>query len=505
MTPIGEYLPLAAKAVPTKEALLSQNRRYSYAALSASADGCSAWLMKNGLVKGDRVIIYLENSAEAVVCIFGVLRAGGCIVVVNPTTPMERVQYLTENCTAKFIIAPSAKASAIESAAISWKLQPEIVAVGDPVEGFVSYNDMIETPAVSSYPTIEPEDIAAIIYTSGSTGKPKGVTLMHKNIDIVVETVIDYLENNKDDVILNVLQLSFGYGLLQLLATFRTGARLVLEKGVAYPYDLIKKFTQERVTGFAGAPTIWAIILSLKGLENEDFSSLRYITNAAAAMPMPFIPQLQKIFTTTKIFLMHGLTECLRTTYLPPEEINTRTQSVGTGMKNVELWLEDEEGNKVADGSPGELVIRGPNIMRGYWNDPVATSQRLRFSKVVNETVLYAGDLFRQDEEGYFYFVARMDDVIKSRGEKVSPVEVEDVIYLLEAVHECRVIGAPDPLLGQAVKAEIVLKPGATLTEREVKAYCQQHLEDYKVPKIVAFVESLPKTAGGKIKRASKD
>jgi acyl-coenzyme A synthetase/AMP-(fatty) acid ligase len=170
-------------------------------------------------------------------------------------------------------------------------------------------------------------------------------------------------------------------------------------------------------------------------------------------------------------------------------------------MKNVKMWLEDEEGNLVTDGSPGELVIYGQNIMRGYWNDPVATSQRLRFSKVVNDRALYAGDLFRQDEEGFFYFVARMDDVIKSRGEKVSPIEVEDVIYLLDPVHEVRVIGAPDPIVGQAVKAEIVLKEGRTLTEREVKAYCQQHLEDYKVPKIVAFVASLPKTAGGKIKR----
>ena len=505
MISIGEYLPLASAAAPQKVALTTRAGGLTYASLARSADGLSTWLLANGLVKGDRVAIFLENSAEAVIAVFGVLRAGGCIVVINSTTPLERVQYIMTNCSARCLIAPVAKADTLTSASRTWTTVPEILSVGGDFGGTTSFEEALRTKRSEPFPTIEPDDLAAVIYTSGSTGRPKGVTLTHRNIDVVVESVAEYLENSADDVILCVLQLAFSYGLLQLLVTFRTTARLVLEKGIGYPYDVIKLITTERVTGFAGAPTIWAILLHLKGLENEDFSSLRYITNAAAAMPAPFIPQLRRMFPCTKIFLMHGLTECMRTTYLPPEEIDRRSTSVGRGMRNVELWLEDENGDKVTDGRPGELVIRGPNVMRGYWNDPVATAERLRKSKHAPEPVLYAGDLFRMDEEGYFYFVARMDDVIKSRGEKVSPVEVEDVLYTIPEVLETRVIAVPDEILGQAVRAEIVLKEGYTLDERWVKGYCQQHLEDFKVPKYVAFVQSLPKTAGGKIRRATKD
>jgi amino acid adenylation domain-containing protein len=473
----------------------------TYAALSESADSLSSWLLAKGLNKGDRVVVYLENSVETVISIFGILGAGGCMVVLNPTTPTEGVQYVFENCDARFLISQAGKVNVLQQTVKNWKLTPQFISVGISNAESFTFDEVTRFPKVSTFPRIADDDLAAIIYTSGSTGKPKGVTLSHGNINIVVESVIQYLENTSKDIILCVLQLSFGYGLLQLFATFKTQARLILEKGIAYPYEIIKLITKERVTGFAGAPTMYAILLQLKDLEKEDFSSLRYITNAAAALPASFIPRLRKVFPSTKIFLMHGLTECLRTTYLPPDEVEVRPTSVGKGMPNVELWIEDEEGNKIEDGRPGELVVRGSNIMRGYWNDPEATAQRLRKSKYAPEKVLYTGDLFRKDEKGYFYFVARMDDVIKCRGEKVSPVEVEDVIYTLDEVFEARVIAVSDEILGQAVKAEIVLKDGKSLTEREVKAHCQQHLQDFKIPRFVEFVTSLPKTVGGKIQR----
>ena len=473
----------------------------TYAALSAAADSLSSWLLAKGLSKGERVVVYLENSVEVVISIFGVLGAGGCVVILNHTTPLEGVQYVVENCSARFLITLSEKAKACYPSLHQWKCTPRFISVGNPTDQSVPFDEVTQFKKASSFPEITGDDLAAIIYTSGSTGKPKGVILTHRNIDIVVQSVVQYLENNSKDIILCVLQLSFGYGLLQLLATFKTQAQLILEKGVAYPYDIIKLITEKRVTGFAGAPTMYAILLQLKDLEKEDFSALRFITNAAAALPVSFIPRLRKVFPTTKIYLMHGLTECLRTTYLPPDEVERRPTSVGRGMPNVELWIEDEDGNKIEDGRPGELVARGPNIMRGYWNDPEATEQRLRKSKYAPEKVLYTGDLFRKDKEGYFYFVARMDDVIKCRGEKVSPIEVEDVIYTLEEVLETRVIAVPDEILGQAVKAEIVLKDGKSLTERKVKAHCQQHLQDFKIPKFVDFVTSLPKTSGGKIRR----
>jgi len=217
-----------------------------------------------------------------------------------------------------------------------------------------------------------------------------------------------------------------------------------------------------------------------------------------------FIPRLRKLFPNTKIFLMHGATECLRTTYLPPDEIESRPTSVGYGMPNVELWVEDSEGRRLPPGEIGEMVVRGSNVMVGYWNDPEGTARALKPGRYPWEKVFRTKDLFSMDDSGYFYFVARSDELIKSRGEKVSPIEVEDALYGLDAVHETRVIGVPDDVYGQAIKAEIVLKEGRTLTVQEVKAHCRKHLEDFKVPQIVEFVAELPKTAGGKIKRSQE-
>jgi len=298
--------------------------------------------------------------------------------------------------------------------------------------------------------------------------------------------------------------MSSSYGLLQVLVPFRTGGRVIMERGIGYPYEIIKRIKEEKVTGFAGAPTVFAIILKLEGLKPEDFSFLRYVTNAAAAMPAMFIPRLRKLFPNTKIFLMHGATECLRTTYLPPDEIESRPTSVGYGMPNVELWVEDSEGRRLPPGEIGEMVVRGSNVMVGYWNDPEGTARALKPGRYPWEKVFRTKDLFSMDDSGYFYFVARSDELIKSRGEKVSPIEVEDALYGLDAVHETRVIGVPDDVYGQAIKAEIVLKEGRTLTVQEVKAHCRKHLEDFKVPQIVEFVAELPKTAGGKIKRSQE-
>jgi len=377
-----------------------------------------------------------------------------------------------------------------------------VTGLTDADERRASFEQASETELPVMPRKIIDADLAAIIYTSGSTGKPKGVTHLHRTIDVVVDAVAEYLEHTPDDVILGVLPLSSSYGLLQVFVTFRTGGRIVLERGFGYPYEIIQRMKEEGVTGFAGAPTVYAIILRLEGLENEDFSRLRYITNAAAAMPPAFIPQLRKIFPSTKIFLMHGLTECLRTTFLPPEEIDAKPTSVGSGMRNVELWLEDAAGNRVPPGHVGEMMVRGSNIMQGYWNDPEGTANVLRPGRYAWERILRTRDLFTTDEDGYFHFVAREDELIKSRGEKVSPVEVEDVLYRLDAVHETRVIGVPDAVLGQAIRAEIVLKENRTLSVQEVKSHCRKNMEDFKVPQHIEFVASLPKTQGGKIKRS---
>jgi len=273
----------------------------------------------------------------------------------------------------------------------------------------------------------------------------------------------------------------------------------ILEKGFGYPYQVVRKFHD--TCKFAGSPTIWAMILQLTGLTPKDFETVRYITNAAAAMPEPFVPRLAGLFSNARIFLMHGLTECLRTAYLPPGEALSNPASIGQAMKNVELWIEDDDGTRLGTGETGELIVRSSTIMAGYWNDPAGTNRMLFPGRFPWEKVLHTGDLFRMDERGYFYFVARKDDVIKSRGEKVSPVEVEAVIYGLSEVAECRIVGVPDNILGSKIKAEIVLRQGRSLDAARVKAHCTEHLEPYKVPHDVEFVQSLPKTEGGKIIR----
>jgi acyl-coenzyme A synthetase/AMP-(fatty) acid ligase len=301
-----------------------------------------------------------------------------------------------------------------------------------------------------------------------------------------------------------------------MLATFRTGATLVLEKGYGYPYEIIKVISQHRVTGFAGSPTVWSLLLNLPtlaavadaGAADPDSSpgvpglaSLRYITNAAAGLPAAFIPRLRAVIPKARIYLMHGQTECIRTTFLPPAEITRKPTSVGKGMRNVELWIEDDDGKRLGPGEIGEMVVRGSVLMAGYWNDPEGTSRVLFPGDYPWERVLHTNDLFRMDEEGYFHFVSRNDEIIKSRGEKVSPFEVEGVIYRMEEVAECRVVGVPDPILGHAIRAEIVLKPGKTCDDRALKSHCAKFLEPYKIPTQIVRVDQIPKTVGGKIRR----
>jgi acyl-CoA synthetase (AMP-forming)/AMP-acid ligase II len=501
---LHEYLTRSARLTPDKVALVCGQVRSTYGELAAAAGSFAGFLVEQGLRKGDRVAVYIDSSPETVIAIFGVLQAGGCLVVINPATQAERLGYILENCNAMSLVCGVEKRAQVQQAVASCSVRPITIwtGAGEKGEEGVGFSRIRTEARPSPDVRLIDNDLAAIIYTSGSTGKPKGVTLLHRNLNTAVECIAEYLENNAEDVILGVLPLSSSYGLLQVLVTFWTGGRVVLEKGFGYPYEIIKRMKEEKVTGLAGAPTIWAIILRLEGLEKEDFSSLRYITNAAAAMPASFVPRLRKVFPTTKIFLMHGLTECLRTTFLPPDELETRATSVGRGMRNIELWIEDADGQRLGPGHVGEMIVRGSTLMAGYWNDPEGTAKALIPGPLPWEKVLRTRDLFRMDEDGYFHFVARSDELIKSRGEKVSPIEVEDVIYTIDAVNEVRVIGVPDPILGQAIRAEIVLKEGRILTAQEVKAHCRRFLEDFKVPQAVEFVSSLPKTQGGKIKRS---
>jgi long-chain acyl-CoA synthetase len=274
----------------------------------------------------------------------------------------------------------------------------------------------------------------------------------------------------------------------------------VLEESFAFPAVVLQKLAQERVTGFAGVPTIYSMLLGMD-LRGLDLSALRYLTNAAAGLPVEHVKRLRQTFPRVELYLMHGLTEVARTMYLPPDQTDRRPAASGIPIPGTELWIEDEDGSRLGPGKTGELVVRGRNVMRGYWLDPEMTAQRFRPGPLPGERVCYSGDLFRTDEEGYYYFVSRKDDIIKSRGEKIAPREVENVLYAIPGVREAAVIGSPDPVMGQVVKAFIVA-PKTGLTEAAVISHCKERLEEIMVPRQVEFRDELPKTDSGKIRKA---
>ncbi len=500
---VQEFLEASAQRLPDKEALVCGGRRLTYAQIDRQANRLANALRAGGVKRGDRVVLYLPNSVELVVGIFGALKAGGVFVVVNPGVGRDKLAYIVSNCRATALISWSARAEAVASlAGRGSSLQITILSQPDshdPLpEGVLSLEALLAgSPETRPTPVNIDLDLACLIYTSGSTGDPKGVMSDHSNVVFAVRSITSYLENTEDDVVIDVLPLSFDYGLYQLLMVFAFGGRLVLEQGFAYPAAILSRVADERVTGFPGVPTLYSMLLSMD-LAHFDLSSLRYMTNTAAALPTDHITRLRDKFPAVRLYSMYGLTETKRTLYLPPAELTRRPDSVGIPIPGTEVWLEGESGRRVPPGETGELVVRGRHVMRGYWGDPAATAERFRPGPVPGERVCYTGDLFRMDDEGFLYFVARKDDIIKSRGEKVSPREIENVLYKLPGVQAAAVIGVPHPVLGQAVKAFIV-QNGAGLTEADVIRHCRAQLEDFMVPRSVEFCDSLPMTTSGKI------
>jgi long-chain acyl-CoA synthetase len=507
---VQEFLEQSAQRRPEKTALICGERRATYAAVEAQANHLAHGLTALGVQRGDRVAIWLENSIAAAVAIFGVLKAGAVFMVVHPTTKPDKLAFILANSRARVLVtAIEKRASLAERLGGMGHLQAVVAEGAVPEDGpavgprWVSMSDLLAAHSTQEGPPqVERVDVdlASLVYTSGSTGSPKGVMLTHLNIVTAANSIINYLHNTSDDVILNILPLSSVYGLGHLLMGLKIGGTVVLERSFAYPHVVLKRMAEEGVTGFGLVPMVAAMLLNLD-LKKYDLSRLRYITNASAPMPTEHLLKLQKVLPQVRIYSMYGQTECLRVTYLEPEEIERRPASVGRGMPNQELYLVDEAGNRVGPGEIGELVVRGSHVMKGYWELPEETARALRPGPLPNESVLYAGDLFRMDEEGYLYFVSRKDDIIKSRGEKVSPKEIEDVLHALEGVEEVAVIGVPDAVLGQAIKAIIVARKGAVLTQEAVLRCCADHLEDFMMPKFVEFRDALPKTDVGKIKK----
>ena len=504
---VNDFLEQSAARTPDKVALICGKRRLTYAEIDAKANQLANALRDRGVKQGDRVVLYLPNTVELVVGIFGVLKAGGVFVIVNATTKRDKLLYMVKNCRATALVARARQVAiadqVIENApALKFIVLTErgaAEAAQERASAFDLKSLQAEYPATRPPRLCIDQDLACLVYTSGSTGEPKGVMSAHSNVVFAASSVISYLENTADDIVINILPLAFDYGLYQLLMVFKFGGTLVLERSFAYPAQILKLMQAERVTGLPGVPTVYAILLQID-LSKYDLSHLRYLTNTAAALPPSHIQQIQEKFSWATLYSMYGLTETKRTLYLPPEQLDVRPGSVGIAIPGTEVWIEDELGNRLGPNQVGELVIRGGHVMRGYWEAPEATARRYRPGPIPGEQVCYSDDLFRMDEQGYFYFVGRQDDIIKSRGEKVAPKEVENTLYSLPGVTQAAVIGVPDPLLGEAIKAFIVSKKD-DLGEKDVLRHCRAHLEDFMVPRIVEFVDALPKTDSGKIKK----
>jgi long-chain acyl-CoA synthetase len=487
---LGHDLRAAASEHPGKDALVVGERALSYAELDRAADAVGTALQEHGVRRGDRVALVLPNGAAAAIAIYGALRAGAAFSPLNPTTKQDKLAYVLANSGAKVVLCDGERADVVAAAAA----EVGKVEVLEDVEALAS------GPASPPAPPID-LDLAGLIYTSGSTGDPKGVTLTHRNMTFAADSIIEYLEMGLEDRVLCVLPLSFDYGLFQLLMSVRAGATLVLEPGFAFPGRVVQLLEQHRITGLPGVPTVFQVLVSLHGLAERELPDLRFLTNTGAALAAESIEAIRHTFPGARLYSMYGLTECKRVSYLPPEQLDVRPTSVGIPIPGTEAWIEDDAGNRLGPGEVGELIVRGAHVMQGYWGDREATLERLRPGRWPWERVLATGDLFRADDEGYLYFVGRRDDIIKSRGEKVAPREVEDVLHRSPDVGEAAVIGVPDRLLGQAIVAHVAPKPGHELEPEGLKGYCVQRLEDFKVPQHVVVHEQLPRTSNGKIDR----
>lgn len=501
---LHETLLAATASNAQKTAIIADGVPYTYRELRRAARRLAFAFQERGLRRGDRVAIYLENGWPCVVAIYATLMAGGAFVVVNPQTRTEKLGYILEDSEAAIVVMDGDLLTG-EPPPAALESGRHLIYLGSPPGGWpegATLDDLLAraTPAPAD-PGVISIDLAALIYTSGSTGQPKGVMMTHQSMLFATRSIAQYLRLGAADRILNVLPLAFDYGLYQLLISIHLRATLVLERSFAYPVQIVGRAQEFQVTVFPGVPTIFATLRSLRMRQTLTIPSVRRVTNTAAALTAEAVAACRELFPNALIFSMYGLTECKRVSYLEPEELERRPASVGKAIPGTEVFLLSPEGEPVPPGETGILHVRGPHIMLGYWKEPELSARMLRPGRYPGERILCTQDYFRQDDEGFLYFVGRSDDIIKTRGEKVSPIEVEAVLHAIPGVREAAVVGAPDEILGQAVHAYLALEEGCTLTAQEVKQHCRARLEAFMVPQEIFFLAELPRTATAKVRK----
>jgi acyl-CoA ligase (AMP-forming) (exosortase A-associated) len=505
-------LPLhIAGKTPHQGALAHQRARLDYGALATQVLDCASGLLRLGLGRSERVAVYLEKRPETVIALFGAAAAGGVFVPVNPLLKPDQVAYILRDCNVRILVTSVERLGLLASVLNECHDLQAVIVVGgkaEPVGGLdiVAWGEALSGSSRARPHRVIDTDMAAILYTSGSTGKPKGVVLSHRNMVAGARSVAQYLENHEGDRILSALPLSFDAGFSQLTTAFHVGASVTLINYLL-PRDIITAVERERITGLTAVPPLWIQLAQIEWPEAAR-NSLRYIANTGGGMPKATLDALRAALPKTLAFLMYGLTESFRSTYLPPSELDRRPDSIGKAIPNAEVLVVREDGTPCAPGEPGELVHRGALVSLGYWNDPEKTAERFKPAPgqpeglVMPEIAVWSGDTVRADEDGFLYFISRRDEMIKTSGYRVSPTEVEEVIYATGLVGEAAALGIPHPVLGQAIVVVATGRDGVRLDTEELLAQCRQQLPAFMVPARVTVREgTLPRNPNGKIDR----
>ncbi len=479
---LKDILSNSARKYSDNQAVIYQKERLSYAELESLSDFMACQLLDRGVRKADRVGLLLENSPLYVIAFFSVLKAGAVVVPINTQLVTRELESIISDCQPSMIITDDSHKQSLDTF--------KDISI-------FSVSSIRYTPVASlqSIPAKE-SDPAMIIYTSGTTGKPKGVMLSHRNLVANAESIVDYLKLSSSDSMMVILPFYYSYGNSLLTTHIMVGATLVIDNRFVFPNVVLETMEKEKVTGFAGVPSHYAILLRKSALRNYKLTSLRYVTQAGGGMPASMIKEFTEVVPHAQFFVMYGQTEATaRLTYLAPEHLRSKLGSIGKAIPGVELDVLNEQGQPVQNGEVGEIVARGNNIMLGYWNAAEETG------KVKRKEGLWTGDMAKVDSDGFIYLISRKKEMIKSGANRISPLEIEDVVSRLPGVVECAAVGVPDEILGESIKL-CVVKNGVPLTNNDILLHCKQHLAPFKMPKEVAFVASLPKTSTGKIKRS---
>ena len=510
---VGELAFGALRTGEAARALVAGERALSYDDLRSAIVTFSRALAGVAKTRDTRVGIWMDKQIEAVVAIFGTARAGCVFVPVNPLLKAAQAAYIARDCNVEVLVTTAQRWAALCESIGECPDLRHVVIVGGGTAGqspgvrVVTWQAMM-AEASSGTAIRRPIDVdmAAILYTSGSTGKPKGVVLSHRNIVEGARSVSTYLGNTPADRILAVLPLSFDYGLSQLTTSFLVGATAVLHNYLL-PQDVIRALVRERITGLAAVPPLWIQLAALEWPASID-EHLRYFTNSGGAMPTATLAELRRRVPSSRPYLMYGLTEAFRSTYLPPEEVDRRPTSMGKAIPNAEVLVVREDGTECAPGEPGELVHRGALVSLGYWNDPEKTAERFRplpgqrKELVLMEMAVWSGDTVKRDEEGFLYFVSRRDEMIKTSGYRVSPTEIEEVVYGTGLVAEAAAFGVEHPALGQAIVLVAQPAEGKAADTAALVEACKAQLPAFMLPQHVDWVAAaLPRNANGKIDR----